>query len=321
MRRVRYHEHGGPEVLTVEEVEPMEPGPGQVVIAAEAIGVNFADTRFRRGGGSIFRRPLPGRPTGDVVGTVTEVGPGVDAALAGTRVAALAEDAYADRVAADARWLAAVPEDLDPGDASMLPMGAPLALRLLRAARLEEGETVLVTAAAGGIGHLAVQLAAVLGAGTVIGAARGQHKLDFVRGLGAHAVDYDRPDWADRVRAIAPGGVDVVLESVGGPVLPASIDLLAPLGRAVVYGSAAGDPQTVPVASLYALRTVTGFNITGWRRTDPARARRDIDEATELVATGRLRTSVHARIPLTDAAQAHRIIEARAHTGRILLIP
>jgi NADPH:quinone reductase-like Zn-dependent oxidoreductase len=323
MRRVRYYEYGDPEVLTVEEADPPVPHQGQVLLRAEAIGVNFVDTRFRRGpgSGSIFQRPLPGRPTGDVAGTVVRVGPGVDPHLVGRRVAALAEDAYADYVVADAAWLAAVPDRLSPGDASMLAMSAPVALRILRAAPLNPGDTVLIHAAAGGIGHLAVQLAKAYGAGTVIGTASAG-KLDFVRGAGADvAVDYTRPDWPDQVRAAAPGGVDVVLDAVGGPVLHAGLDLLAPFGRAVVYGAASGELEPVPVGKLFALRSVTGFNLTAWRQASPDRARQETTELAELFAAGRLRTSVHAGLPLAEAATAHRLIESRAHTGRILLLP
>ncbi|GIE60743.1 NADPH:quinone reductase-like Zn-dependent oxidoreductase [Actinoplanes octamycinicus] len=324
MRRVRYYQYGGPEVLTVEDVDPPAPQAGQVLLRVEAVGVNFVDTRFRRGpgSGSIFERPLPGRPTGDVVGTITRVGPGGDARLIGRRVAALAEDAYADYAVAEAQWLAPVPENLGAGDASMLAMSAPVALRVLRSAPLRPGDTVLIHAAAGGVGHLAVQLAKLLGAGTVIGTARSARRLDFVRSVGADvAIDYSEPDWPDRVRAAAPGGVDVVLDAVGGPVLQASLDLLAPFGRAVVYGAATGKLEHVPVVSLFALRSVTGFNLTAWRRANPDEARREMDELTDLFAAGRLRATVHAGLPLTEAATAHQLIESRSHTGRVLLLP
>ncbi|SNY48514.1 quinone oxidoreductase family protein [Paractinoplanes atraurantiacus] len=324
MRRVRYYEYGGPEVLTVEDVEPPVPRAGRVLVRAEAIGVNFVDTRFRRGPGrgGIFQRPLPGRPTGDVVGTVTAVGPGADPKLIGRRVATLAEDAYAEYVVAEASWLADVPAGLDPGDASMLAMTGPVALRILRAAQMSTGDTVLVHAAAGGVGHLAVQLAKLLGAGTVIGTARSSRKLDFVRAVGADvAVDYARPDWPEEVRAAAPRGVDVVLDAVGGSVLRSSLGLLAPFGRAVVYGAATGDLEQIPVAELFALRSVTGFNLTAWRREAPDQARRETDELAGLFASGRLRTTVHVRLPLAEAATAHEIMDARSHLGRVLLLP
>lgn len=321
MRRVRYQEFGGPEVLTVEEAERPAPGEGQVLIRAEAIGVNFVDTRFRRGGEGIFRRPLPGRPTGDVAGIVVEVGPGVDPGLAGRRVAALAEDAYAEFVVAEARWLADVPAGLSAADAVMLPMAAPVALRVLRSAGLRRGESVLVHSAAGGIGHLIVQLARVLGAGVVIGATSGD-KGDFVRSLGADlAVDYAVPGWAGRVREALPAGVDVVLDAAGGVLMREGVALLAPFGRAVAYGAASGDPGEVPVGSLFALRTISGFNLTAWRRAAPDVARQEMDEVANLFAAGRLRTRVHAELPLAEAATAHKLMEERAHSGRLLLRP
>src|SRR5580700_10216593 len=173
MRRVRYHEHGGPEVLAVEQAEVPEPGPGQVLIRTEAIGVNWVDVQLRRetSPGSIYFRPVPATLTGDVVGTVEAVGPGADPALAGTRVAALSEDAYADYVVAGADWLVRVPAGLDAGAASMLPLAGPVGLGTLRAGRTAPGDTGLVTAGAGTIGHLAVQLARLRGAGTVIATA------------------------------------------------------------------------------------------------------------------------------------------------------
>jgi NADPH2:quinone reductase len=324
VRRVRYYEYGDPDVLVIEEAEPPAAGSGQVLLRTEVIGANFVDTKFRRGpsSGSIFQRPLPGILTGDVVGIVEAVGPGTDPGLAGRRVAALTEDAFAEYVLADAEWLAAVPDGIDDGMASMLPMGAPVALRALRTGRLAEGETVLVHAAAGGIGHLAVQLARLLGAGRVIATATSKPKLAFVRELGADvAVDYGDDDWPEQIRAAAPGGVDVVLDSVGGPVLRQSLDLLAPYGRVVVYGAASGELSAVPVTELFALRSVAGFSLLAWRAARPDAARAEVAEIADHARAGRLRTAVHTRLPLTEAAAAHRILEERSQLGRVLLVP
>jgi NADPH:quinone reductase len=322
VRRVRYHEYGGPEVLTLEESDIPAPGPGQVLIRAEAIGANFVDVMFRRGEGSIFRRPLPGLLTGDVVGTVESVGPGGDPRLLGRRVAGLSEDAFADFALAEAQWLAPVPEGLDLGAASMLPLGAPVALRVLRTGRLAPGETVLVHAAAGGIGHLAVQLAKLLGAGTVIATAGSPAKLEFARSCGADiCIDYTEADWPDQVRKAVPQGVDLVLDSAGGEVLQRSFETLAPFGRIVVYGAASGELASLPVTSLFALKTVAGFSLLAWRAADPGQAREEMTEVADYCTTGRLRTNVHARFPLTDAAAAHRLFEERSQLGRILLLP
>src|ERR1700733_12446601 len=135
MRRVRYHAHGDPEVLAIEEAEVPWPGPGQVFIRAEAIGVNYVDVQLRRATdpGSLYYRQLPGTLTGDVVGIIETVGPDADPSLAGTRVAVLLEDAYADYVLAGTDWLVPVPSDLSPEIASMLPTVGPVALGTLRA--------------------------------------------------------------------------------------------------------------------------------------------------------------------------------------------
>jgi NADPH:quinone reductase-like Zn-dependent oxidoreductase len=324
MRRVRYHAHGGPEVLAIEETGIPEPGPGQVLIRTEAIGVNYVDVQLRRetSPDSIYFRSLPATLTGDVVGIVEDVSPDTDPALVGTRVATLLEDACADYVVADTDWLVNVPEQLDAGAACMLPTVGAVALGALRTGRLSKADTVLVTAGAGAIGHLAVQLAKRQGAGTVIATAGSPAKLDFLKELGADvAIDHTRSDWVMQVRAAAPGGVDVALEAVGGEVLHQSIELLAPFGRVVAYGASAGDLTSVPITSLFALKTVAGFSLLAWRAADADQARADITELTGLLQTGGLHAAAETRLPLAKAVQAHQLLEDRAVLGRLLLVP
>lgn len=297
------------------------PGPGQLLIRTTAIGANFVDTKFRAGAGGMFERSLPSTLTGDVVGVVESVGPEVDAALVGRRVASLSTDAFADYVLAEADEPAPVPDGLDDAAASQLSSAAPVALGTLLAGGLEPGATVLVHAAAGNIGHLATQLAKLRGAGTVIGTAGSPAKLDFVREYGADvAVDYRDPAWPDQVRAAAPGGVDLVLDSVGGSTMLTSLEFLAPYGRLVAYGAADGLAD-VPVQRLYGARSVFGFAVLAWRAARPAEYAAAVTELTDLLATGRLRHSVHTRLPLTEAAEAHRILGERANLGRVLLVP
>jgi NADPH:quinone reductase-like Zn-dependent oxidoreductase len=258
---------------------------------------------------------------GGVVGTIEKVGPDADPALAGTRVAVLLEDAYADYVVADASWLVGVPASLGADTASMLPTAGAVALGTLRTGRLSQGDTVLVTAGAGAIGHLAVQLARQQGAGTVIATAGSPAKLDFLKELSADAaIDYTQPDWSEQVRLAAPGGVDVILEAVGGQILHQSIALLAPFGRAVVYGAAAGDLTSVPVTSLFPLRTVSGFSLLAWRAAAAERARADLAELTTMFETGQLHAT-GTTLPLADAARAHRLLEDRMVAGRLVLVP
>jgi NADPH:quinone reductase len=323
MRRVRYYQYGGPEVLTVEDAPLPVPGPGQVRLRAEAIGANYVDTKIRSNAGSIFMRPLPGSPTGDVVGIVDAVGPDVDPALLGDRVTALVDpDAFADFALADAVWLAPVPEGLEPGPASLLTVAAPVSLRVLRTGRLAEGESVLVHSGAGNIGALTIQLAKLLGAGIVIATASTKEKLEYARALGADVVvDYTAEGWPEQVRAAAPTGVDLLLDAVGGATLTSGIDLLAPLGRAVIYGAASGDLISLPVRSLFGLKAVVGFSLLAWRAARPAQARDEMTEVAQYLSDGRLRTHVQATLPLTEAAEAHRLLEDRSAIGRILLAP
>ncbi|MFI5956093.1 zinc-binding alcohol dehydrogenase family protein [Cryptosporangium sp. NPDC051539] len=325
MRRVHYTEYGGPEVLRIEDAAIPEPGPGQVRIRAEAIGANFVDTRFRIGpsSGPLFARPLPGSPGGDVVGVVDSTGPDVGPGLRGRRVAALvAVGAFADYSVADAGWLVPVPDGLDDGAASALPTSAPVALGALRVGRLAPGDTVLVHAAAGGIGHLIVQLARLLGAGTVIATAGSEAKLAFARECGADAaINYRSDDWPAQVRATAPDGVDLALDANGGDVLRHTLDLLAPHGRVVVYGAAGGELVGIPVSGLFPLRSALAYSILGRRAAEPDTVRAELEELAELLVHGRLRNHVHTRLPLTEAAEAHRILDARRQHGRVLLTP
>jgi NADPH:quinone reductase-like Zn-dependent oxidoreductase len=322
MRRVRYHAHGGPEVLAIEDTDIPEPGPGQVLLRTEAIGVNYVDVQLRRetSAASIWFRPLPATLTGDVVGTVEKSGPGADPALAGTRVAVLLEDAWADYVVADTSWLVSVPGDLGAGAASMVPTVGAVALGALRTGRLARGDTVLVTAGAGAIGHLAVQLARRQGAGTVIATAS-PAKLGFLKELGADvAIDHTQPGWAAQVREAAPAGLDLVVEAVGGEVLHQSVGLLAPFGRVVVFGASAGDLTSVPVTSLFGLKSAAGFSLLAWRAANTAQARLDLAELTGLFQAGDLR-AVTTSLPLSEAVQAHQLLEDRAVLGRLLLEP
>jgi len=307
MRTVRYREHGGPAVLTVEEVPEPVAADGQVLVRAEAIGTNVIDTVFRSGT-SPWPRPLPGRLTGDVVGRVAKTaGP----FRPGDRVAGLSEDAAADLVVLDADWITRVPESADPARATVLAMTAPLALGLLRAGRLAAGETVLVQSAAGGVGHLLVQLAILRGAGRVIGTASTEAKRDFVRRLGADATSY----------AGVEGPIDLVLDAVGGDVFDAGLEVLAPGGRMVTYGAVGGELPTAAARRLYELKWVTGFSMLAHRRAFPAAARADMAEAAALFAAGKLRPVVAERVPLAEVTRAHEILDARANLGRVVLIP
>jgi NADPH2:quinone reductase len=323
MRIVRYRQYGPPEVLVVEETEVPTPAPGEVLVRAEVIGVNFVETQRRRGQAPL-PSPLPGAPAGDVVGVVEEVGDGVSGLTTGDRVAAAVFDAaYADFVTADAGWLVPLPAGVDPLAASVLASPAQVAWTVVRTARIEAGETVLIHAAAGTIGHLAVQLARLAGAGTVVATASSPAKLAFARQYGADVViDYSRPTWVADVRDAA-GEVDVILDSVGGETTHRSVGLLAPFGRLVSFGSAGGGPEMPAVSTmdLIGMKYVTGSSLAEWRLRRPNQVRQGLAELVDHLDRGRLRVGVHAALSLAEAARAHQIIEDRAQLGRVVLLP
>ncbi|MEU7023884.1 NADPH:quinone oxidoreductase family protein [Streptomyces sp. NPDC046203] len=325
MRIVRHQEFGAPSVLRVEEADTPVPGPGQVLIRTEAVGVNFAEVQRRQGIPIGGPATLPGSPGGDVAGTVVALGEGVTRVGVGDRVVTgVGSDGYAEYVVNRADWLFPIPDGIDAGQATSLPIPAQTAYHVIvTAARMRPGESVLITAAAGGIGHLLVQLAKALGAGRIIAAASSRDKLDFAASLGADlTVDYSEDGWDERILAATGGrGADVVLETVGGSVLTASVGLIAPFGRMVVYGTASGEVPAVDVADIFDNRTVMGFSMWGVMAHRPEAMAEGAKRLLELVASGEVRPVVHAELPLERAAEAHALMEDRSQLGRVVLVP
>jgi NADPH2:quinone reductase len=326
MRIIRYHHHGDPGVLRLEETGVPRPGPGEVLIRAEAVGVNFAEVQRRQGkpiGGPVR---LPAAPAGDVAGTVEAVGPGVTGVGIGDRVVApVRYGAYADRAIARASAIFPLPDDIDAAVATALPSPGETAYHVLTTVgRLQPGETVLVHAASGGIGHLAVQIARALDAGRIIGTVGHPAKLDFARSTGADvAVCYGHPDWVDEVReATGDRGADLVLETLGNEVLAQSIALTARFGRVVCYGGASGEPAP-PLSpwDFVDMKSLHGFNLYALLEGRPEVAAAGRRALLDLVVSGQVTPFVHSRVPLADAAAAHALMERREHTGKVVLVP
>ncbi|MDB5077560.1 MAG: hypothetical protein JWO42_3739 [Chloroflexi bacterium] len=325
MRAVRLREYGPPEVLVQEELPDPLPGVGQVVVDVAAIGVNFADTMLRSGRTASATRPRPPFvPGNEVGGVVSAVGEGVDAGLLSRRVitGTGGTGGYAERVAVAADGVFPVPEGLNIETAVALFAQGRTAVGVAREARIAPGDHVLVEAAAGGVGSLLVQIARNAGAGMVIAAARGTHKLALAQRLGADVtVDYGRADWADRVSDATGGdGIDVAFDSVGGIIGRAAFDLLAGAGRFVVFGFSSGMPVDVTVAEVQR-RGVTVIGFGPPRVGRPGYAHSLVSEALAEAAAGRLIPVIGQTFPLDQAAAAHAAIEARATTGKTLLIP
>jgi NADPH:quinone reductase-like Zn-dependent oxidoreductase len=314
VRRVRFYRYGGPEVLTVEEASVPEPGVGELLLEVSLAGVTLPVVRLTRGNPDGGGAPLPYAPGGEVVGRVAGIGPGVIGWTVGQRAAGLAfHGSYAEFAVVSAALLNPVPDGISDEAAVLLVRGGQVALGALDVSCLRAGESVLVTAAASGVGHLAVQLARARGAGRVIAAVGpdgAAAKADALRALGADQVtDYQASDWG------AP--VDVVLDGAGGTVQTAGLDALAPFGRLVSYNGVGGDLDANELRMRSA--AVIGFNMAHFARLRPEAYAANQRTLWELCLAGELRPLVHRVLPLERAETAHRIIEARENVGRVLL--
>lgn len=325
MKTVRFHATGGPDVLTYEDVPDPVAGPDQVLVRVEAVGMNFSDVLRRRGDPYPEPTPLPFTVGSEVAGTVAGLGPNVNGPAVGTPVFVPARTGgYAQYVVVPANSLIPLPAGIDAVQATALVIQGLTALFSLRdAGRLAPGETVLVEAAAGGVGSFAVQLAKLLGAGSVIAAASSAEKRAKALSLGAdEAVDYTDARWAEHVRSLTDGkGVDLVLEMTGGDTVHRALDAMAPFGRMVVYGLASGESVSVDPQRLVNLnQSVIGFYIGGFFAS-PSRISSALSEIVEHVQAKRLEVQIGGVLPLSRAADAHRLLEGRQSTGKLVLQP
>jgi len=313
MRAIQITEFGGPEVLCLRDVPDPAPSGGEIPIAVSAAGVNFADTH-KIEQSYVTGTGLPFVPGTEVVGLAED----------GRRVAALLQDGgYAARALASPDLCWELPDGVTDGAALALVLQGTTAWHLLRtSARLVEGESVVVHAAAGGVGTLAIQLARHFGAGRVVGVASTATKRELAESLGADAtIDGARDDLAEAIRAECGGaGADVVLEMTGGATFDRSLDALAPFGRLVHFGQAGRTaPAPVdPTALLATSRGVLGFWF-GHMRAHPRRITEAMTDLLAMVDEGTLVPVVGATYDLADARLAHEHLRARATTGKLVL--
>ena len=335
MKAIQMTEQGGPEVLRLVELPAPQPGPGQVLLKVDAAAVNFSDLMRRRGDVYPVPTPLPFVPGAEVSGTVVALGAGVEGLSVGTSVfgtvGADASGGYAEYAVAHAANLIPIPDGLDPDAAAGIVVSGLAATVILHdVAQLAAGETVFVPAAAGGVGSFAVQIAKLLGAGTVIAGAGTAAKREIALGLGAdEAVDYREDGWTKLVLELTGGrGVDVALEMSGPGHLGQTLSILAPFGRLINYGSVSGSVYGLDPATLVPLlydpapsQLLTGFNLGIWFEHRPAQAVASLQRLVGWIASGRLRTPAVQTLPLAEAAEAHRLMEAGATTGKVVLKP
>ena len=321
MRAVLVPSSGAADVLQVTEVDRPSPGAGQVLVRVAVAGVNYMDVYQRSGTVSL---PTPFVAGVEGVGTVVEVGDGVDDLPIGRRVGWLrgGQGSYAEYVLVDAAMAVPVPDAVpDETAAAVLMQGVTAQYLATDTYRVQPGDTVLVHAAAGGVGQLLTQVVKLRG-GRVIGTVSTDEKADIARQAGADEVlRYE--EVPDRVKELTGGeGVAAVYDGVGGATFDAGLASLRPRGVLVVYGAASGPvppleiPRLQAGGSLYVTRpTVVHYTAT----RDELRAR--TDELFGWIASGQLRVSVGGRYPLADAARAHQDLESRRTAGKLLLFP
>ena len=323
-KAIRMYATGGPEVLTWEDIELGHPGPGDVLLRQTAIGLNFIDIYHRTGLYPIGA--LPATPGLEGAGVVVAVGEGVISVREGDRVAyaGVPPGAYAEERLIPAHRLVRIPDGIDDEQAAgMMLQGMTAQYLLRRTYPVKRGETILIHAAAGGVGLLACQWAKHLGA-TIIGTVGTAEKADLARAHGCdHPVLYRQGDWVAKVRELTDGaGVSVVYDSVGKDTFLKSLDCLRPLGMLVSFGQASGPVEPLDVSLLVAkgslfLTRPTLMHYTASREDLLASA----TELFEVVRTGAVKIEVKQEYPLREAAQAQSDLEARKTTGSTVLIP
>jgi NADPH2:quinone reductase len=323
MKAVRVHEFGGPEVLTYEDAPEPDLGPADVQVRMQVIGVNYSDTHYRRGSYSTETPLIPGHEGGGVItalgGQVTGFGVGDRVVFAGQH----RRGTYKEIMSVPAEDLIPVPSDIDVKLATaVLNQGRTAHYLTSDAHPIAQGERVLIHAAAGGVGSNLVQMAKNRGA-YVYATTSTAEKADFVKGLGADEVIlYTQTDFEDEIKKRTAGeGVQVVYDAIGGDVLGKSLRCLARRGHVVTYGQTAGPPPPIDwpqrgLGSIYlSYHTAPDYNHPGGEAEGRA------GEIFGWLREGQLHAHVHCELPLSDAREAHRLIESRETIGKILLIP
>ncbi len=321
MNAVSVHETGGPEVLRYGEAPIPRPGPGEVQIRVEAIGVNFVDCYYRCG---LYPTAVPFVPGHEAAGIVTGVGPGVADVRTGERVAyANIRGSYAEYVVVPADQVVRVPDEIDTATAAAALLQGMTAHYLSHDTfRLEAGHTALVHAAAGGVGLLLVQMAKMRGA-RVFGTVSTPEKAARARAAGADEVIlYRERDFETEVMRLSSGeGVDVVYDSVGKTTFAKSLNCVGDRGLLVLFGQSSGavdplEPERLMKKGMFFTRPSLG----PYTRTRAELLRR-ADDVFGWIKAGRLRLQIAQRLPLRQAAESHRLLEGRKTSGKVLLIP
>lgn len=321
VKAIQFEKLGGPEVLRIAEVPKPEVKPGTVLVKVRAAGVNFADTLFRQGQ-YLITPNLPDTPGLEAAGVIEAVGDGAPNLKPGMRVAVLGSKTYAEYVLAPAAQTLPLPDLMSFEEGAAFPIQVQTAWHMLHTAhRTEPGQAVLIHAAAGGVGLVAVQIAKAAGA-RVIGTVSSDAKAALVKQYGAdEVINYATHDFAAEAMRLTSGkGVDLILDAVGA-TFEKGLSCLAPFGHSILYGRTGGLPQPLNLFALFQKSLkVSGFVLYTVTAL-PEVMRRGIEECYKLMAEKKLKLVIGRTFALAQAAEAHRFIESRQSTGKLLLIP
>ncbi|MDO8431545.1 MAG: quinone oxidoreductase [Candidatus Binatus sp.] len=322
MKAIVFDKIGGPEVMKIADVPRPEVKPGTVLLRVRAAGINFADTLFRQGQ-YLMQPQLPDTPGLECAGEIEAIGAGVTNLKAGQRVAALGSKMYAEYALAPAAQVIPIPDSTSFAEGAAFPIQVLTAWHMLHTShRTGPGQTVLVHSAAGGVGIVAVQIAKAAGA-RVIGTVSSDSKFALVKEYGADdVINYSTHDFAAEANRLTGGrGVDLILDAVGATTLEKGLTCLAPFGHLILYGRAGGPPEPLNLFKLFEKSIkVSGFVLYTVTAV-PEVMRRGIEESFKLMASGKLKLVVGKSFPLAEAAEAHRFMESRQSTGKLILTP
>ncbi|MEO1287944.1 MAG: quinone oxidoreductase [Chloroflexota bacterium] len=334
MKAIQIDAFGSADVLQLRDLDIPQANAGEILIRVEASSVNYSDIARRSNAIYPFPTPLPFIPGGEVAGTIKALGADVEGFTVGMRVFGLVgtgSNGYAQYAVTPAPQVIPIPDGVSYEDAASLPIAGTTAMLLLReVGNLQADQIVLIHGAAGGVGSFAIQIARSLGAGTIIGTTSSEAKFEGILNHGAdHAVNYTDDDWVKHVQDLTDGqGVDLVLEMSGDTIFAQSLQCLAPFGRIVVYGMASGEPLKFDDGSIVQFfyrpslnQSIHVFNLGLWFGMRPQATGQALGDVIGLVASGQLDVSVNHILPLSEAAQAHRMIETRQTQGKVVLKP
>lgn len=323
MYAITVSEFGGPEVLKYVEVEKPIVEHNHLLIKTEATSVNFADIKARYGNKGNNPPFIPGL---DVAGTIVEVGANVEGFKVGQRVIAFPQGgSYAEYVVAHTNLTFALPDKIDFATAAACPIVSFTAYKLLAdVGRITRGDTVLIHAAAGGVGTTVIQLAKILGAGKVIGTVSREEKVTVALEAGAdYVINTSKDNFVKLVLEITQGsGVDLVLDPIAGRVTEQSLLCLAMYGKLVHFGNASGETANIQTKDLHAsCRSILGFSLGTTRKYRPNLLRDPAEKVLGYIENGSLKMMIGNKFPLEEARAAQKLMEGRKSTGKILLIP